>query len=410
MNKQFLSHLFVTSLAIFAMLFGAGNLMLPLRLGLEAGDASFFGFLGFALTGVIVPVIGLLSIVSFNGDYEGFFNRLGKIPGFVAVLFCMFIIGPLVVMPRIVTLSYEMLSPFLPEMSVFTFSLLFLSLVFLATFRPGKLLTIIGKILSPLKVTSILLIVGIGVYTGSVVAPSIFSKTDVFMQGLELGYMTLDLLGAIFFGSIIVSLLTSSSSTAMDMRQAVKVAAFSSVFAATLLALVYLGMTYLGAYHGVGLAELNEGQIFSAISFRVLGAYGAALIGLTVFLACFTTTVSLSAVVGDYTQRVLFKNKISYPTALVIVLSVCALISRHGLGAILAFSAPFIIATYPIFIAIAVCNLLYKLFGFTYIKLPVALVTLLVCANFIVNTGSLKKEEVVEYKDVAELPYPELAM
>ncbi len=385
MNKQFISYLFVTSLTIFAMLFGAGNLMLPLRLGLEAGQATFIGFLGFALTAVIVPVIGLLAIVAFNGDYQAFFGRLGKTAGFFAILFCMFVIGPLVVMPRIVTLSYEMLRPFLPDMSVLTFAIIFLSLVFAATYRPGKLLGIIGKFLSPLKVSSIIAIVAIGMATGGVLAPATESLSTIFFKGLESGYMTLDLLGSIFFGSIIVTLLTQAGTQGarVSVRDAVKISGYSSVLAALLLGGVYLGMSYLGAYFGAGLEALNEGEIFSTISFRILGHYGAALIGFTVFLACFTTAVSLSAVVGQYTQKVLFMNKISYPTALVVVLTVCALISRHGLGAILHFSLPFIVIAYPIFITIAVCNLLYALCGFRYIKAPVAFVALLVIGNFI---------------------------
>ena len=374
MNNVFVKRIYITSLTIFAMLFGAGNLMFPLRVGIESGDKTIWGLAGFIITGVLLPLLGLLAIVAFKGDYRAFFGRVGKLPGALLVLFCMMVIGPFVVMPRIVALSYEMLQPFLPDMTVLTFAIMFLSLVFLVTYRLGKLLDIIGKFLSPLKVSSLIIIILWGVFTGSSALPSQKSIVTLFSKGAVYGYYTLDLLGAIFFGSIIVTLLTryADPDEKASMNNAVKLAAISGIFAALLLTFMYAGMSFLGAFHGVGLEHLNEGQIFSAISFKILGHYGAALIGVTVFLACFTTTVSLSAVVADYVRLELFDSKISYPTALALVLAITAFIARHGLEAILRYSVPFIIACYPVFIVITICNILYKLFGFTYIKIPVA--------------------------------------
>lgn len=386
MNKQFFLRILMTSLTIFAMLFGAGNLMFPLRLGIEAGSKTLWGFLGFSVTGVLLPLLGILAIVAFKGDYRAFFGRVGRIPGFLLTLFCMMVIGPFVVMPRIVTLSYEMLQPFLPAMHPGVFSFFFLALAFGATYRPGKLLDIIGKLLSPLKVFSLLLIVGIGLMTQGNIQPQLQSGWHLFAQGLEYGYLTLDLIGAIFFGSIIVNLLThyAPSNEKVSTRYAVKIAALSGIFAAVLLLLVYAGMSYLGAAHGAGLAHLNEGQIFSAVSFKILGVYGAALIGLTVFLACFTTTVSLSAVVAEFVQHELFDGALTYQTALVGILLTCGLIARHGLGAILTFSVPVIVAAYPLFIVITLCNLLYSLFNFKMIKMPVALITAAMVAKLFI--------------------------
>lgn len=378
MNKQFVSRIAMTSLTIFAMLFGAGNLMFPLRLGIECGSQTVWGFAGFVLTGVVLPLLGLLAIVSFSGDYTKFFGRIGKIPGFLMTLFCMMVIGPFVVLPRIVTLSYEMLQPFLPAMTPGVFAVFFLLLVLIATYRPGKLLDIIGKVLSPLKVASLALIVLIGVLTGGELATSVEPGWELFARGAQYGYLTLDLLGAIFFGSIVVNLLTlyADASERISTRDAVKITAISGVFAATLLAIIYAGMSYLGAAHGQELCHLNEGQIFSLITFKVLGSYGALLVGLTIFLACFTTTVSLTAVVADYVRRELFDEKISYSIALAMVLSICAVIARHGLSTILAVSIPVIVAVYPVIIMITVCNLAYALWGIKTIKVPVALATI----------------------------------
>lgn len=385
MDRLFVSRILTTSLTIFAMLFGAGNLMFPLRVGMEGGSSSMYGLLGFVLTGVILPLIGLLAIVGFNGDYRAFFYRLGTIPGFLSVLFCMMVIGPVVVIPRIVTLSYEMLSPFLPgALSVGIFSVIFLAMAYAATCRPGKLLTIIGSILSPLKVASLAAIVIIGLLVpGTVMHPTLSIK-EIFMSGTQYGYYTLDLFGTIFFGSIIVSLLTRyAGSEKISVRNAVKIAALSGIFAAILLTLVYAGMTILGAYHGAGLAHLNEGAIFSAVTRRVLGHYGGALIAITIFLACFTTTVSLSAVVAEYVRQDLAGGRISYQNALLIVLALTGIIARHGLSVILSVSIPVIVASYPVLIAITLCNSAYLLGITRAIKIPVAIVLIAVIAQLI---------------------------
>jgi branched-chain amino acid:cation transporter, LIVCS family len=370
------------SLVIFAMLFGAGNLMLPLKVGLLSGSKSLWGFAGFAATGVLLPLLGLLTIIGFDGDYNAFFSRVGRIPGALITLLCILALGPLIIMPRIVTFSYEMLQPFLPPMPVWLFAIGFLSLVFLATYRPGQLLAIIGKFLSPLKVVSLCIIVLAGLIYRVPVATVATPPLELLWAGVKYGFGTLDLLGTIFFGSIVVKLLKAQTQGEVSVRQRIKMAGIAGIGASLLLGLVYAGMCLLGAFHGQGLEHLNEGQLFSTVSFRILGIYGAALIGFTVFLACFTTTVALAAVVTDYVSSLL-GGKIKYAKILAAVLAICLIPASFGLSFIMQFSMPVIVAFYPVLIVIAACNALYKLVGFKIIKLPVfiafivSLVTLL---------------------------------
>lgn len=360
-----------TSLVIFAMLFGAGNLIFPLKVGLIAGDKTMWGLAGFMVTGVLLPLLGLLAIIAFDGDYNTFFGRAGKIPGNLLIFFCMMTLGPLIVMPRIIGLSYEMLSPFLPTIPMWLFAAMFLALVFAVTYKPRRLLSIIGNVLSPLKVASLVLIISIGLLTFGIRQPTSFSGLQLFATGINYGYKTLDLLGTIFFGSIIVKLLSMSAEFKQSMKARITTAAFAGIGAATLLGLVYIGMGYLAAFHGVGLEHVNEGQLFSQITFRILGTYGAALIGFTVFLACFTTTVALTAVVTEYVQTNLLANRCGYASVLTGILATTFVPASLGLTAILQFSGPIIEAMYPVIIVVSVCNALYKLLDFKMIKIPV---------------------------------------
>lgn len=373
------SRVATASMAIFAMLFGAGNLMLPLRVGLLGGSQNMWGLLGFLLTGVIVPMLGLLVSIVFEGDYRAYFGRVGKIAGALLIFFSMMTLGPVIIMPRIVALTYTMLQPFLPAMYPWVFAAGFLFLAFIATYQQERLLSLIGKVLSPLKVFSLASIILIGLFSGMPASLVTESVATIFTMGALYGYGTLDLIGTVFFGSVIMALLHQDEKQA-SMRSTVTIAATAALGAALLLGSVYAGMTYLGVFHGYGLEALNEGQLFSEISFRIVGVCGAALIGLTVFLACFTTTVSLATVVASYIHQDILKQTISYPLTLALMLGVCMIPASFDLSVIMSVSMPIIVASYPVFIVVMVCNGLYKLCGFPYIKLPVAATLLAVIA------------------------------
>jgi len=378
--QSFYRRVFQISLVVFALLFGAGNLIFPLRVGLASGDQSFWSMAGFLLTGVVLPLVGLLAIITFDGDYNAFFGRLGQWWGQLAIFLCMLTIGPVIVMPRIVTVAYEMMAPFLPPLPVWAFAVIFLAMVFAVTYRPTKLLDIIGKILSPLKVTSLLVIILAGVFTGLPAQSIDISKWNLFSMGAIYGYGTLDVLGTVFFGAIVVKLLRIDPEFDLNMRQRIRTAAYASFGAATLLSFVYIGMAALAAFHGQGLESLNEAELFSRISFRVLGTYGAALIGFTVFIACFTTTVALTAVFTEYVYNTIVKKRVSYPKVLSANLMLCVIPASFGLSAIMDFSMPFIKMMYPALIMVVFCNLAYKLWGFRPIKGPVALTLLVMIA------------------------------
>ena len=379
MNKHSLARVITTALAIFAMLFGSGNLMLPMRVGQMCGSAFNWGFLGFLISGVLLPLLGLITIIAYHGDYRAFFGRLGRRTGAFMIFYSMLAIGPLIVMPRIVCLSYTLLRPFLASwglsVSAFAFACAFLSLAYVVTFRPTVLLGIIGKFLSPLKVASVVAIILIGLWNADGAHTAYVSVWSALETGMVYGYGTLDLLGAIFFGAIIVSLLRQDQSgTSEDhtLNTSMLTATYASLAAATLLGAIYYGMMILGAKYGQGLESLNEGALFSAITFKIFGVYGAAMIAITVFLACFTTTVSLATVVSNYIQVDIARGMIGYPIALAIVLGICLIPASLDLCVLMKYTLPVIVASYPIFIVITVCNFLHKLVGLSTIRAPFA--------------------------------------
>src|SRR5438105_15709989 len=104
--------LLTVAFAVFSMFFGAGNLIYPLQVGLTSGITGIVGLIGFLLTAVLLPFLGLLAMTLFDGNYNAFFNRLGVVPGQLLLCVCLMVIGPVIAIPRIVTLSHVMTAPF----------------------------------------------------------------------------------------------------------------------------------------------------------------------------------------------------------------------------------------------------------------------------------------------------------
>lgn len=385
--KNILRSTVVTAgLAIFSMLFGAGNLMYPIKAGVNAGDKLGWGMFGFLLTSVLIPVIGLVGIILFNGNYKAFFARLGKVPGTMIIGFCMAIIGPFYVMSRIVTLCYTMVYPFLPpSTSIAVFSIIFCGLTFLATYRESKIIDLLGNLISPALLVSLSVILVKGILNPQKLVHNSASALSVFNEQALLGYAHLDLLGTIFFGSIVLSLLKDSMSDHDDFN--LKTLAWTGMkaglFGCSLLGIVYAGMALLGGFYGQGLESVNIAELFSIISFKILGVHGAFIIATAVTMACFSTIIALATVLAEYVQHDLTSNKVSYITALSGVLITTIMMSLRGLGPLLIFADPIIQTIYPLFITLTLVNLGYKLFNFKPVKIPV-LTTLIIsiCINW----------------------------
>lgn len=378
MKKITQSLALTTGVAIFTMFFGAGNLMFPLKVGSLAGTKVLIAALGFVITAVLLPILGIICSLLFYGDYNAFFDRIGKVPGTVLIFLCMLMIGPLIVMPRIVAFSYEIARPHIPAISLLLFSVLFVALTFVLTYRPNKIITLLGSVIGPLKLGLLLVIIIKGLITGKSLQPVTELAVSIFGKSLVYGYGTLDLLGAIFFGSMIYSVLKKNlaeeavKSTSTVLRVALQGAAIGTL----VLGAVYVALQFLGALHGADLAACTEGEIFSTVCMRIIGPQGALLTAAAVIVACLSTLIALSTVLAQYVSETLSSKRIGYVTALMLVLGFTLIPANLGLGKLLEWSRPLINVMYPILIILTICNTAYKLFGFRWVKTPV-LITLL---------------------------------
>ena len=386
MNKGLGSKLISTGLAVFSMLFGAGNLIYPIAVGLSSGTNNVYGMLGFTVTAVLLPIAGLVAMILFDGDYDEFFQRLGKLPGKAMVLACMIIIGPMLAIPRIVTISHVMIAPFFPQVSPFVFAIIFLGVTFLLTFKESGIVDLLGKIISPALLISLTIIIVKGLWGASQKVATVNGPLVVFKENLWRGYETLDLLGAIFFSAIVISLLKENFfavNTKKDLNELATFGFKAGLIGTSLLGIIYWGMSYLGVFYGHGLENINAGEVFREISFKILNSYGSFIIVIAVLMACLSTAIALGAVVGEYVQRNIFNRKVCFASSLALVLLASLPLSTYGLGAVLKLTGgPLMYIGYPVLIALTLLNIAYKKIGFKPVKVPVLLVAILATVSY----------------------------
>jgi len=199
------------------MLFGAGNLILPVRAGTLVGDHYGIGLLGFLLSAVGFPLLGLWGIVLFDGDYLRFFYRLGKPVGNLIIAACMLVVGPMIGIPRITVLLYSLFMkhlPFTPPHVLlafpFLFTLIVLAIVYAMTYRENDIVRIFTHYINPLLLPLLIFIIIVGFLktaTTSFMAITPISPPIVSLQRLLWGYQTLDLLAMLFVYSFTFSYL-----------------------------------------------------------------------------------------------------------------------------------------------------------------------------------------------------------
>ena len=100
---------------LFALFFGAGNLIFPAAMGQSAGANVWWAVLGFCVTGVGLPLLGIIA-VGYSGcrDLREVASRVHPLYGLFYTVVCYMAIGPCFAIPRTGTVSFEIaVRPFL---------------------------------------------------------------------------------------------------------------------------------------------------------------------------------------------------------------------------------------------------------------------------------------------------------
>lgn len=364
-------------IAMFAMMFGAGNVIFPLALGRDVGGSIWYALVGFCLTAVVVPLIGIVSLSLYQGDYKKFLGTIGTIPGALIALLCMVLIGPFGCIPRCITISHAAVNWYFPQISLVLFSILAAPLVYLTTMRKNSVIDLLGRYLGPIKIVLLLSIVVGGLFGGMHTLSTGFSPGSAFARGLLEGYGTMDLLAAIFFAGLICSSLRGDPTQPMTTQELIIRCLKAGLVGGGLLGLMYIGFCIVAAFNASVIQGTDKAQLLSALASLVLGSWGGVLANITVAVSCFTTAIALTTVFADYVSRELTAGRLSYCYALLITTTITALMTNLGFSGIMSAISPIIIVCYPALIVLSIVNIAYKTVGFKYVKTPVFLTFLL---------------------------------
>ncbi|MBL4818063.1 MAG: branched-chain amino acid transport system II carrier protein [Deltaproteobacteria bacterium] len=358
--------------AMFAMLFGAGNVIFLLALGREAGSMVGWAILGFCLTAVLVPLLGLISMMLYDGDYRRFLGRTGLIPGVILTMVCMVLIGPFGAIPRCINIAYSATKWYFPDLPLAYFGAGAVTLIFFLAFKQSSVVELIGKYLGPLKLSLLLAIIVVGILwvQGNPTLVDV-SPESLVLKGMTEGYGTMDLLGTIFFSGLIVRSLKRGMEDESDYKAIAFEGLKAGSIGALLLGLVYTGFCLVASFHGPSVADVNRYELLNALAPYILGPQGGMLTNAAVAVSCVVTALALTTVLAEYLHKTIFRGRIGYIPALAVTTVLSGLMTNLGFMQIMTLIVPIVVACYPALIMLAFTNLGYKLFGFPYVKAPV---------------------------------------
>ena len=357
--------LLVVSVMLFALFFGAGNLIFPPFLGQNAGRNTLPAMAGFLATAVILPVLGVVVVARFDG-----LERLGQqVDKRFALVFTVLIyisIGPGLGIPRAASVPFEMaVAPYLPEgakasLWMAGYSLVFFLVALWLCLNPGKLVNRIGRGLTPALLTLLALLFVCFLFRGEieVAAPQDSYAAAPLLKGFTEGYNTMDTIAALNFGLVIST--TLGSFGLREKRDRMRYTILAGVLAGAILVLVYAMLSYMGmCSSGVYAVQENGAWTLRCIVYQVFGSTGAVLLAAIFTLACLTTCVGLINSISQYFSM-LFK-KVSYRAWVYIITFFSFLICNLGLNMILSISVPILNAIYPVSIVLILLGLSHDL-------------------------------------------------
>ncbi|OUO89397.1 branched-chain amino acid transport system II carrier protein [Gordonibacter sp. An230] len=370
---------------LFSMFFGAGNLILPPLLGLQAGEAAVPAMAGFLAAGIGLPVLGIVAAAACGGAHE-LAGRVGPrfASAFVALVYLT--IGPLLAIPRTSSTAFEMLRPLLPAtdatglgVAAVAFSVVFFGVAFALALRPGLLSRVLGRFSAPILIALIVLVVAASVLDG---APAPMQPRAPYDEGpashgFLAGYQTMDLLAALCFGIVVAANVRELGVS--DPRRVAGSISGAGLVAGALMAAIYCGLAFAGMAMGSSMPDATNGaSILAASASLHFGAAGAIIVAAIFLLACLNVCTGLISCCSEYFSEAF--PRIPLPAWAAVFAAFSCGVSLAGLDAILAFSSPLLGALYPPAIVLVAMGLVHALCDRLRRMWPAAVLTTAVCS------------------------------
>ena len=362
---------YLVAFALFSLFFGAGNLILPPFLGYNAGSNWLWVAIGFALSGVVIPILAIYGYARIQGTLLDFAKKVS--PKFALlyaiIVYCICVSLP---SPRTASVAYQIaIEPYFDISSLWA-SILYFTLVLLFALNRTRILSLIGKFLTPLIILILILIISLGFCVDTTpMRYTIFENT--FTTGVLEGYQTFDALGGVVVGGVIVISLALQGK--YNYQEKKRMIARSGLLAGVGLFVIYGGLIALGAYYSSDLQVTQRTQLLKILSKNTLGDYGTAFLGVLVALACFTTAVGIVTGTADFVKGIAKNAPGAYTITAVAGCLLGVLVGQFDVGLIIDVALPALLFIYPITIVLISLNSMPTKFASARVFRAVTLIT-----------------------------------
>ena len=365
----------VIAFALFSLFFGAGNLILPPQLGFKSGDFWWLVALGFCLSAVLIPILGILAHARLQGTMLDFGKKVSPVFSLVYT-YIVYIIAISLPTPRTASVTHEIaIQPFFGTSHLLT-SIIYFVLVFIFVMNRSKILNIIGKLLTPAIIIILLLIIGITTFS----FPLDFGSTvfeNPFADGMLEGYQTFDAIGALVAGGVIIVSIDLKNKNASYHDKRILVAR-SGWLAGLGLFLIYAGLIFTGALmHTEFEANISRTALLNGISIKTLGNTANLFLSVLVALACFTTAVGIIAGTADFIKYRFGNSQKAYVVTALIGCLMGVIMGQFNVGYIIAVAVPALMFIYPITIVLILLNVVPEKWASPFVFKTVVAVTIL---------------------------------
>lgn len=349
MKKKLLDTIII-GFALFAIFFGAGNLIFPPYLGVTAGENWGIATLAFLISDPLLSIIAVMVVAALGGSALNVGRRVHPLFASALAAICVLLIGPIFAVPRTGASTHEIfVQSYVPEAPQWITSLVFFGIVLWITYQENSVMDAIGKYLTP-----ILLIILFLIFVGAVLQPNAsFAATDrtgLFAQGFKEGYQTMDVLGAPLLAGVVMKDITRRGY--LNKKDQFRMMFGVGIVAFILLAVVYSTLAYSGASMSTVIdTTAQRAAMLTTIVKNLLGSWGQLAMGLAVCFACLTTAIGLTTTCGQYFEEV-SKGKISYKKTILVTVAVEFIISLVGVDSLINLAVPVLTFIFPIMIAL----------------------------------------------------------
>ncbi len=349
MKKKLLDTIII-GFALFAIFFGAGNLIFPPYLGVTAGENWGIATLAFLISDPLLSIIAVMVVAALGGSALNVGRRVHPLFASALAAICVLLIGPIFAVPRTGASTHEIfVQSYFPEAPQWITSLVFFGTVLWITYKENSVMDAIGKYLTP-----ILLLILFLIFVGAVLQPNAsFAATDrtgLFAQGFKEGYQTMDVLGAPLLAGVVMKDITRRGY--LNKKDQFRMMFGVGIVAFILLALVYSTLAYSGASMSTVIdSTAQRAAMLTTIVKNLLGSWGQLAMGLAVCFACLTTAIGLTTTCGQYFEEV-SKGKISYKKTILVTVAVEFIISFVGVDSLINLAVPVLTFIFPIMIAL----------------------------------------------------------